>query len=172
MPNWVYNTVSLEGEANAKKVFDFMRTDDNDFDYNQLTQDWGVKWNAGDTEVYGEGVTFNSPWGHPDNVIYELSRKFPDIEFHVYWEEEQGFGAEYDILDGDKFDENTWDMPEYHSYTGSDGYEITVKEYKDDRNDEKAGFYREDSDEQFDSFECATRGYDRREKLKNYKGGN
>lgn len=171
MPNWVYNTVSIDTEENAKKVFAFMKTENNDFDYDQVTNDWGVKWNAGDVDVYGEGVTFISPWDHPHNVLFQLSLKFPDVEFEVYWEEEQGFGEDYSIMDGSKTLNRKWDTPEHHEYTGADGYEIRVLEFTSDNPncDGEVGFFRQDESECYTSLEAATVGWDRKEKLKNYK---
>lgn len=170
MPNWVFNTVTIT-DGDHKEVFDFMKTDDNDFDYNQVTEDWGVKWNAREIYFNDENeVTFKSPWGHPQPVLDALSEKFPDHEFFVFWEEEQGYGGEYEIKNGEIFNEKEFDAPEYREYVGSDGFEIGIRiyplehpEYVDGEN-----FVRDDTYEGFSSFEAATVGYERREKLKNY----
>lgn len=55
--------------------------------YEWAIMNWGVKWDASDSETYEENGTivyrFNSPWGTPDPVFYKLSEMFPDAEIHL-----------------------------------------------------------------------------------------
>lgn len=55
--------------------------------YDWSNHNWGVKWNASNPEVdqYDGAliISFDSPWGMPDKVLEQLSKKHPDIEFKV-----------------------------------------------------------------------------------------
>lgn len=55
--------------------------------YDWSNHNWGVKWNASNPEVdQYDGdliISFDSPWGMPDKVLEQLSKKHPDIEFKV-----------------------------------------------------------------------------------------
>ena len=55
--------------------------------YDWHWNNWGVKWNASDPEVdQHDGdliISFDSPWGMPDKVLEQLSKKHPDVEFKV-----------------------------------------------------------------------------------------
>ena len=36
MPNYVYNRLQIDNDTLAKKIFDYMHTDECDFDFNQI----------------------------------------------------------------------------------------------------------------------------------------
>lgn len=88
--------------------------------YNWNTNHWGVKWDANDVRVERSGKNlsyhFNSPWGPPDNeMMLDLSEKFPTISFTHFYEEEQGWGGEYEFQNGDVTAVREWDIPTSHS---------------------------------------------------------
>jgi hypothetical protein len=63
--------------------------------YGWSYDNWGVKWNASNSDVINEDdddellyLKFDTPWGYPDKWLRKLSRKCP---FHLAWEEEQGY---------------------------------------------------------------------------------
>ena len=87
--------------------------------YNWNIENWGTKWDAQFSEFddYGNGqacYSFSTAWSSPDGFYKAASKKWPTLEFSVYWEEEQGFGAEFDIKDGVVSNLSEWDTPESH----------------------------------------------------------
>jgi len=88
--------------------------------YNWNISNWGVKWDAKveNVEVQDELVSyhFESPWGIPDpHMFLEMSKKFPAIAFTHYYEEEQGWGGEYEFQNGEVSEEREWDIPTSHA---------------------------------------------------------
>jgi hypothetical protein len=68
--------------------------------YEWSLSNWGVKWNASpylDARLDDNGgevmFYFNTPWGTPDKVLSELSKKYPDITIVNNCNEEAGFFA-------------------------------------------------------------------------------
>lgn len=60
--------------------------------YDWSYKNWGVKWNASDTDIIEDGdylsIVFSTPWGYPDRWLNALKEK---CNFHLAWEEEQGY---------------------------------------------------------------------------------
>lgn len=60
--------------------------------YEWSYKNWGVKWNASDTDIVENGdyikVVFSTPWRYPCNWLNALKEK---CDFHLAWEEEQGY---------------------------------------------------------------------------------
>lgn len=50
---------------------------------------WGTKWNASETNILGDTISFETPWSCPINVITKLSSKYPDTQFILEFAEEQ-----------------------------------------------------------------------------------
>lgn len=50
---------------------------------------WGTKWNASETCILGDTISFETPWSSPINVITKLSSKYPDVQFTLDFAEEQ-----------------------------------------------------------------------------------
>jgi hypothetical protein len=83
--------------------------------YYWAPDNWGTKWNAGDTYVSqprDEGdsafISFNTAWGPPDPIFEALSIQYPALEFEILWMEEQGFGALYKMVNGE-IDETSYE---------------------------------------------------------------
>lgn len=79
-------------------------------------ENWGTKWNGVTDEPYEEGngyISFRTAWEYPSAFIDSLSNKFPDEEFTVEWEEEQGFGEVFTIKNGEKVIKEEWDLPDW-----------------------------------------------------------
>ena len=88
--------------------------------YNWNITHWGVKWDACrvDVDRDKEIITycFESPWGPPwDEMMLELSEKFPTISFIHRYDEEQGWGREYEFQNGQITDSKEWDIPTSHA---------------------------------------------------------
>ena len=70
--------------------------------YNWNSTHWGVKWDATRVDVdRNEEIIsyhFESPWGPPwEEMMLELSERFPTIAFTHRYDEEQGWGGEYEL---------------------------------------------------------------------------
>jgi hypothetical protein len=174
MPNWVYNSLSIEGEpaliADVKRMLNrpFVQKHDNwnsetremevkDFTYNNPVfafhniynhlqagisdeeyikqpdhskspldfsgnnwydwnvTNWGTKWDVAvhddkeysDTELMEETETslayrFNTAWSPPMPAIAKLSEQYPTLVFTLSYEEETGWGGEYNFVNGEE----------------------------------------------------------------------
>ena len=85
--------------------------------YNWNIRNWGVKWDvavANDSQysdTYMEEhedewtasvyYNFNTAWGVADVALVKLSSQYPDILFTLSFEEETGWGGEWEILRGE-----------------------------------------------------------------------
>jgi len=86
--------------------------------YNWNIRNWGVKWDVAvsdDNEhpnTYMEGPTengdnlvvyynFETPWGVADEALIKLSSQYPDLLFTLSFEEETGWGGEWEFLRGE-----------------------------------------------------------------------
>lgn len=86
--------------------------------YNWNIRNWGVKWDVAvndeekypETELTDEGengenyvlvYSFNTPWGVAENALIKLSAQYPDLLFTLSFEEEGGWGGEWEILKGE-----------------------------------------------------------------------
>jgi hypothetical protein len=88
--------------------------------YNWNNRMWGVKWDAKCDRVEREdellSYHFESPWGPPlSEMLLEMSEKFPTIAFTHYYEEEQGWGGEYEFQNGEVSSSDEWDIPMSHA---------------------------------------------------------
>lgn len=93
--------------------------------YNWNVTHWGVKWDACRVDMErcpdGEGrgqltYHFESPWGPPwVEMLLELSEKFPELGFSHRYDEEQGWGGDYEFRNGEVTAWEEWDIPESHA---------------------------------------------------------
>jgi hypothetical protein len=88
--------------------------------YNWNVNHWGVKWDAKFNAVQREdellSYHFESPWGPPSaDMLLDMSEKFPNVVFTHNYEEEQGWGGEYEFQNGEVSEEREWDEPASHS---------------------------------------------------------
>jgi hypothetical protein len=56
--------------------------------YDWCCANWGTKWNAYNSYVEGNTITFETAWSTPAPVIRELSSMFPDATFSVEYADE------------------------------------------------------------------------------------
>ena len=106
---------SVNGYSDGKKSGD---TAGNWYNWNNVH--WGVKWDAKVNYVKRNheflSYHFESPWGPPGmDMFLDMSEKFPKIAFQHYFEEEQGWGGEYEFQNGEVSDSREWDEPDSHS---------------------------------------------------------
>jgi hypothetical protein len=112
MPNWSFNHLQIIGKQDEiDKCLNSVKTKESAFDFDAVIprpenisdwytwniEHWGTKWNAqpssGDTIVAeriptGAEIWFDTPWTPPVPVLLELSKKFPELEFQLYFTEE------------------------------------------------------------------------------------
>jgi hypothetical protein len=117
--------------------------------YSWSNANWGTKWNAYDThENEDDGIYFQTAWSNPYPVMEALSRKYPDVIFHVRFADED-FGSnvgEYSLQNGEVISENipeggseeayemAADITGYESYLTDRVYDIeaeTIDELED-----------------------------------------
>jgi hypothetical protein len=88
--------------------------------YNWNSTHWGVKWDAcrGSVERQDELLSyhFESPWGPPwEEMMLQLSEQFPTVAFTHRYDEEQGWGGEYEFQNGEISNLEEWDIPTSHA---------------------------------------------------------
>lgn len=125
--------------------------------YNWNISNWGVKWDAKESEIVEEDETslqyrFDTPWGVAEGALTALSEQYPDVKFILDFEEEQGWGGELEFTNGqcitlneyaqkcyacgkqwqhgDEHEEywNEYDEDEHQHKCEANGYAITDKE--------------------------------------------
>ena len=120
--------------------------------YDWSNRSWGTKWGDCDLEVeintyahsknkgeYGE-LNFESAWSPlGDNIIDMLLKDFPDIYYR--FEEEQGWGGEFDFENGKNIHSFEYDYPNWDD--GIDYKEYTLTKLIDDHPnyEDGAGYY-------------------------------
>lgn len=67
--------------------------------YDFCIDKWGCKWNANNTDVYSNIISFETPWSSPDGIFIELSKHVP-IRV-VSCDEFGNFGNITDYVDGE-----------------------------------------------------------------------
>jgi len=89
-----------------------------DYWYDWNIRNWGVKWDVAVSEeskysnTYMEGPTengdnlvvyynFETAWGVADEALIKLSSQYPDLLFTLSFEEETGWGGEWEFLRGE-----------------------------------------------------------------------
>ena len=87
--------------------------------YNFNSEAWGTKWDASNVDLtIGSSevdIRFETAWSPPEPVFIAMANQWPTLEFEIWWEEEQGFGGEYQGSDGVLTETKTWDIPESHA---------------------------------------------------------
>lgn len=99
--------------------------------YNFNNSKWGTKWDVCfdsyvETNADGGSSTaeyaFDTAWSPPEPIFQAMVEQFPELKFDIWWEEEQGFGAELTGEDGELTLVREWDIPSSHAdYVARDG---------------------------------------------------
>ena len=88
--------------------------------YNWNLREWGTKWDACRPEftdsTTGRSIeySFDTAWGHPEPVLYAMIQQFPELDFSIYYREEQGWGGQIDGSGGVWWIVDEWDIPNSH----------------------------------------------------------
>lgn len=138
---------------------------DNWYDWSVVN--WGTKWNAY-TQYFldAHNFSFDTAWSPPEGIIKKIAEMFPDHVICWTWEEEQGFGEELLLENGDISVVREWDIPDMDDVTDEipeDIREKYIPEYTsiykctNNKNNEdySTGKYYVDhcSEEEYDSLE-------------------
>jgi hypothetical protein len=103
------------GYEEGKKVGD---TSNNWYEFNN--REWGTKWDASEPELRDDSATelsyyFQTAWAPPAPVFQAMSEQHPKLIFQFHCVEEQGWGVEYEGMDGELMTTDEWDIPETHA---------------------------------------------------------
>ncbi len=104
--------------------------------YDWAYYNWGTKWGCYENEYDDGTYSFTSAWGPIDERIF-LEFFVKDIPTFSYsYEEEQGWGAEFEFEDGEETHGFEWDLPDWedtdhddiyylaHNYQNGDGMHL------------------------------------------------
>lgn len=145
MPNWIYNKLTVTGKQ-AKEALDFMKSEANDFDFENLVpipsyvykgnlgmkerelfdeynwydwccQHWGTKWNSSEAYRDGNTVTFQTAWSAVPKIIIHLASKFPEATYeYKYADEDFGCHTGYMTTSKERWPWIDLRQPENNSY--------------------------------------------------------
>lgn len=115
MPNWVSNTVEINGtDKQIKEVIDFCLNEQGEVDFSTVVPEpetfpksegslpdwyiwrldnWGTKWNACESEADSDDgiMSFQTAWSCPFVWFKKLSEKFKDVKICIqYYDEDIG----------------------------------------------------------------------------------
>tara|TARA_R110000772_G_scaffold81749_6_gene173724 strand:- start:502 stop:1131 length:630 start_codon:yes stop_codon:yes gene_type:complete len=110
--------------------------------YEWAYENWGTKWGCYDNECDDGTYRFTSAWGPIDaNIILEFLVK--DIPTFSYsYEEEQGWGAEFEFEDGEETNALEWDLPDWED-TDNDEISFLPHKYQNGEGIHLKGYYLE-----------------------------
>ena len=127
MPNHVYNTLYSTGKPhtmellhNASKELNGglamllmprpQEEEDNWYHWN--LDNWGTKWGCYDQDVEGDQLHFTTAWDTiSDELLNRIAKHFPNFIFE--YEEEQGWGGVITYKNGQLYQHETYDIPEW-----------------------------------------------------------
>jgi len=126
--------------------------------YDWAYVNWGTKWGCYDNEYDDGTYRFTSAWGPIDSIII-LDFLVKDIPTFSYsYEEEQGWGAEFEFEDGEETNSLEWDLPDWED-TDSSFIFFLPQKYQNGEGTHLKGYYSEYNLNEYlgDNFEEATK---------------
>jgi hypothetical protein len=106
--------------------------------YDWAYHNWGTKWGCYDNEYDDGTYRFTSAWGPVDDSILERFAK--DIPTFSYsYEEETGWGGQFEMEDGEIVDSLHWEEPEWENVDGDIYY--LAKKHINGEGEFKIGYY-------------------------------
>lgn len=95
---------------------------DSDHWYDWNVRNWGTKWDVANKDAdspYNDTTmeqtdnaviyNFNTAWSPPMPAIIALSSQYPELVFHLFYEEETGWGGDVKIMNGFILSEQSYD---------------------------------------------------------------
>jgi len=109
--------------------------------YDWAYKNWGTKWGCYDGE-YDDGIySFTTAWNSVSElIINKLSKDIPSFEY--FYEEEQGWGAEIDMVDGEVVRSLEWDAPDWEE-TDHDDIQYLSNDYENGEGKFSKGYYND-----------------------------
>lgn len=139
MPNHVYNTlystgkpITMEKLHNASKELNGglamllmprpQEQEDNWYHWN--LDNWGTKWGCYDQNIEGDMMHFTTAWSIiSDELLNRIAKHFPNFIFE--YEEEQGWGGVITYKDGELYQHETYDIPDWDAQAETeDGHDV------------------------------------------------
>ena len=109
--------------------------------YEWANREWGTKWGAYDNNYEDCLYTFTTAWSPPNDEI--LSMLMEDIpSFTFFWEEEQGYGMEFDVTNGEVTNVFEWDIAPWEMVEGDDDIMLLAEDYENYMGKFKKGYYQ------------------------------
>lgn len=130
-----HSFITLPPGTSAKEYFGLEGTEGKETElywYQWNTNNWNTKWDACEVDVTLASdpkgyalktiyLSFNTAWDAPGPVYIAMAKMFPELSFEIWYEEEQGWGAQYRLRDCLVLDHRSWDIPDSHTeYTNQD----------------------------------------------------
>lgn len=106
--------------------------------YDWNVTNWGTKWDANDVQIeqsddLSATIRFQTAWSPPEPIFRALAEQFSNLQFDIWFEEEQGWGGEMLAEDGELTLVKEWDIPNSHAdYVERDNEEGCICSYEDD----------------------------------------
>jgi hypothetical protein len=84
--------------------------------YEWNINNWGCKWDAGRVDILENSprrITyyFETAWAAPEFVFKAMAEQYPELDFYLWYEEEQGWGGELVAKNGMAVRGKTWEAP-------------------------------------------------------------
>lgn len=109
--------------------------------YTWANREWGTKWGCYEGKYEHCLYTFTTAWSPPsDSIMDMLVKDIPDFDY--FWEEEQGFGMEISVNDGQISSFVEWDIPEWEYIEGEDEILLLKEDYENYMGKFKKGYYQ------------------------------
>jgi hypothetical protein len=124
------DTFNADGSFNTEAFNkEFVRSinEDNDW-WHWNVRNWGTKWDIAVADGVDYALTemtrnedgsihyrFETAWSPVFEVLTKLSKMYPTLEFSYDYEEEQGWGGEAVIANGEIVSESEYDIPSCHA---------------------------------------------------------
>ena len=162
MPNYITNILHINGPRNDINQIIGLSNDSNDFSFAFVvpyppeakndknfnwnvwqTENWGTKWDAGDTTFVSNEleddfaeINFETAWTPPEAWLKAAIEKFPNTDFKLYWLDEdypcsgQILGSNSQITKNEYYGNNKDAAKEFVKEYFTDIYEMNEKEYR------------------------------------------
>lgn len=134
MPNHVYNTLYSTGKPMLMETLHEASKnlngglamllmprpqEEEEYWYSWNLDNWGTKWGCYEQDVEGDQLHFTTAWGTiSDKLLDRIAKHFPNFIFE--YEEEQGWGGVITYKNGQLYQHEEYDIPEWGSESETD----------------------------------------------------